>query len=171
MEICISIFLGILSCIYLAWSRWFLSYLFNNFELGLSFIWGFSGGSDGKESACDEGNPASIPGSGRSHGERHGNPSRTLAWRISRTEEPGGLQSMRLQRAGHNWASNTFTLSFIQFSIVPGILLEFPLLLGFSMWYCPCQGQPILIILLGLSLCKRPFIHQYLTFSGISSLT
>ena len=112
MEICISIFLGILSCIYLAWSRWFLSYLFNNFELGLSFIWGFSGGSDGKESACDEGNPASIPGSGRSHGERHGNPSRNLAWRISRTEEPGGLQSMRLQRAGHNWASNTFTFKF-----------------------------------------------------------
>ena len=72
MEICISIFLGILSCIYLAWSRLFLSYLFNNFELGLSFIWGFSGGSDGKESACNEGDPASTPGLGRSHGERHG---------------------------------------------------------------------------------------------------
>ena len=100
-----------------------------------------------------------------------GDPSRNLAWRISRTEEPGGLQSMWLQRAGHDGASNTFTLSFIQFSIVPGILLEFPLLLGFSMWYCPCQGQPIPIILLGLSLCKRPFIHQYLTFSGISSPT
>ena len=25
-----------------------------------------------------------------------------LAWRIPRTEEPGGLQSMGLQRAGHN---------------------------------------------------------------------
>ena len=28
--------------------------------------------------------------------------SSILAWRISRTEEPGGLQSMRLQRVGHN---------------------------------------------------------------------
>ena len=28
--------------------------------------------------------------------------SSILAWRIPRTEEPGGLQSMGLQRAGHN---------------------------------------------------------------------
>ena len=29
--------------------------------------------------------------------------SSILAWRISRTEKPGGLQSMGLQRVGHNW--------------------------------------------------------------------
>ena len=29
--------------------------------------------------------------------------SSILAWRIPWTEEPGGLQSMGLQRAGHNW--------------------------------------------------------------------
>ena len=28
--------------------------------------------------------------------------SKILAWRIPWTEEPGGLQSMELQRAGHN---------------------------------------------------------------------
>jgi len=28
--------------------------------------------------------------------------SSVLAWRIPRTEEPGRLQSMELQRAGHN---------------------------------------------------------------------
>ena len=28
--------------------------------------------------------------------------SRILAWRIPRTEEPGGLQSMGSQRVGHN---------------------------------------------------------------------
>ena len=28
-----------------------------------------------------------------------------LAWRISWTEEPGGLQSMGFQRVGHNWAT------------------------------------------------------------------
>ena len=32
----------------------------------------------------------STPGSGRSSGGEHGNPLRTLAWRISWTEEPGG---------------------------------------------------------------------------------
>ena len=28
-----------------------------------------------------------------------------LAWRIPKTEEPGGLQSMRSQRAGHDLAT------------------------------------------------------------------
>ena len=32
------------------------------------------GGSDGKASACNEGDPGSIPGSGRSPGEGNGNP-------------------------------------------------------------------------------------------------
>ena len=35
---------------------------------------GFSGGSDGKESACNVGDPGLIPGLGRSPGERNGNP-------------------------------------------------------------------------------------------------
>ena len=32
-----------------------------------------------------------------------------LAWRIPWAEEPGGLQSMGLQRVGHNWATHTHT--------------------------------------------------------------
>jgi len=35
---------------------------------------GFPGGSAGKESACNAGDSASIPGSGRSPGEGNGNP-------------------------------------------------------------------------------------------------
>ena len=35
---------------------------------------GFPGGSDGKESACNAGDPGSIPGSGRSPGEVNGYP-------------------------------------------------------------------------------------------------
>ena len=34
----------------------------------------FPGGSDGKESACNAGDPSWIPGSGRSPGEGNGNP-------------------------------------------------------------------------------------------------
>ena len=40
----------------------------------------------------------SIPWSGRSPGEGNGNHSSLLAWKISWVEEPGGLQSMGLQR-------------------------------------------------------------------------
>ena len=32
--------------------------------------------------------------------------SSILAWRIPWTEEPGGLQSLRLQRIGHEWVTN-----------------------------------------------------------------
>ena len=35
--------------------------------------------------------------------------SRILTWRIPRTEEPGGLQSMGSQRVGHDWVTNTIT--------------------------------------------------------------
>ena len=47
----------------------------------------------------DEG---SIPGLGRSLGGGHGNHFTILVWRIPWTEEPGGLQSMGLQRVGHD---------------------------------------------------------------------
>ena len=36
--------------------------------------WGFPGGSDGKESNCNVGDPAPNPGSARSPGEGNGNP-------------------------------------------------------------------------------------------------
>jgi len=37
--------------------------------------------------------------------------SSILAWRIPWTEEHGGLESMGLQRVGHDWATNTYTLA------------------------------------------------------------
>ena len=40
----------------------------------------------------------SIPGSGKSHGGGNEISASTLAWKIPWTEEPGGLQSMGLQR-------------------------------------------------------------------------
>ena len=62
----------------------------------------FPGGSVGKASAYNAGDPGSIPGSGRFPGEENGNHSSTLAWRIPWMEEPGGLQSMGWQRVGYN---------------------------------------------------------------------
>ena len=38
-----------------------------------------------------------------------------LAWKISWTGEPGGLQSMGSQRVGHDWAANTLTQQNWQF--------------------------------------------------------
>ena len=48
------------------------------------------------------GYPSLNPGSRRSPGEGSGNPLQFLAWRIPWTGEPGGLQSVGLQRVGHD---------------------------------------------------------------------
>jgi len=57
----------------------------------------------GKEFACRTGDLGSIPESGRFPGEEMATLFSILAWEISRTEEPGGLQSMGLQRVRHDF--------------------------------------------------------------------
>ena len=67
---------------------------------------GYPGGSEGEESACkagDAGEVDSIPGSGKSPGEGHGNPLQYSCWRIPWTEECDGLQSLGWQRVRHNF--------------------------------------------------------------------
>ena len=49
----------------------------------------FPGGSNGKASVYNAGDPGSNPRSGRSPGEENGNHSSTIAWKIPWTEEPG----------------------------------------------------------------------------------
>ena len=74
--------------------------------LGCWVTWVFPGGSNGKESACNVGDWASIPGLGRPLWRRAWQPTLVFVpgespW----TEEPGGLQSTGSQRVGHNWAN------------------------------------------------------------------
>ena len=47
---------------------------------------GFPGSSGSKESACNAGDPGSVPVSGRSPGEENANPFCILAWRIPWTD-------------------------------------------------------------------------------------
>ena len=66
---------------------------------------GFTGGVSGKEPACqsrDVRGVGLIPGWEDPLEKGMAIPSSILAWRILWTQEPGGLQSMRSQRAGHN---------------------------------------------------------------------
>ena len=60
----------------------------------------FPGGSDSKESPCNAGDLGSILGQEEPLEEGMETHSSILAWRIPWTEEPGGLQSMGLQRVG-----------------------------------------------------------------------
>ena len=53
--------------------------------------------------SADPGDLGSIPGSGRSPGVGNGNLLQHSCLENSVTEEPGRLQSMKPQRAGHDW--------------------------------------------------------------------
>jgi hypothetical protein len=70
---------------------------------------GFPCGSAGKESACNAEDSGSIPGPGNPWEDplekEVATHSSILAWRITWTEEPRGLQSMGSQRVGHDLAT------------------------------------------------------------------
>ena len=77
-----------------------MSLLFNK-SFGL--VMGFPGGSEVKASACNEGDPGSIPGSGSSPGEGNGNPLQYSC--LENSMDRGAwwaTNPMRLQRVGHD---------------------------------------------------------------------
>ena len=76
---------------------------------------GFPGGPDDEESACNAGDLGLIPGSGMA---TH---SGILAGRIPWTEEPGGLQSIELQRVRHDWVTEIQMHSPLDPPLMPGL--------------------------------------------------
>ena len=77
---------------------------------------GFPGGSDGKESACNEGDSGSIPGSEDPLEKEMETQSSILAWKIPWTEEPDRLQSM-----GHK---DSDTTEWVRFHFPPALQNE-----------------------------------------------
>ena len=78
-----------------------------------SLIWlqytddmGFPGCSDSKESTSSAYDAGLIPGQEDPLEKGMATHSSLLVWRILWMQEPGELQSMGLQRTGHNWATN-----------------------------------------------------------------
>ena len=71
--------------------------------MDLYIVYGFPGGSEDKASACNAGDPGSIPGLGRSLEKEMATHSSILAWRISWTvayQAPG--YSPWDRRVGHD---------------------------------------------------------------------
>ena len=67
----------------------------------------FLGTSNGKESACNAGDPGSISGPGGSPGEGHGSPLQYSC--LENSMDRGVWQSMGSQRVRHDWVINTDT--------------------------------------------------------------
>ena len=76
---------------------WSFSFFLANYPIP-----GFPGGSVSKESACNAGDAGLIPGWEDPLKKGMATHSSTLAWKVPGTEEPGGLQSMGLQRVRHD---------------------------------------------------------------------
>ena len=70
--------------------------------------------------------------------------SSTLAWQIPWTEEPGGLQSMRSLRVGHEWATSLSLFTFMHWKrkcqptpvFLPGESQGRGSLVGCRLWGC-----------------------------------
>ena len=63
------------------------------------------------ESACNERDQVQSLGQEDPLEKGMATHSRILAWRMPRTEEPGGLQPTGPQRVRHKWVTSSFTLS------------------------------------------------------------
>ena len=83
---CLFAFMGMTSETQLQWGQMF-------------YYFPFSGGSMVKNLPASAGDLSFIPGSGRSSGERSGNPLQYSCLGIPWTEEPGRLQSMGSQKS------------------------------------------------------------------------
>ena len=92
----------------------------------LKLLWSFSS----KESACNArnaGDTGLISGSGRSPEGGNGNQSSIPAGKIPWAEEPGRLQSIRLQRVRYNWVTKhiyTYTMSIHGLSSVCSLKIK-----------------------------------------------
>ena len=82
---------------------------------------GFPCSSIGKESACNSGDPGSILGQEDPLEKEMATHSSILPWRIPWTEEPGGLQSMGLQKSQTRLSDLTITTAMHRYG-------------GFSHW-------------------------------------
>ena len=68
----------------------------------ISVLLDFPGGSDGKASVYNAGDPGSISGSGRSSGEGNSNPLQYYCMENPMDRGAGRLRSTGLQRVGHD---------------------------------------------------------------------
>ena len=75
---------------------------------------GFLGDSEGKESACNAGDPGLIPGSGRSPEEGNGYPLQYSC--LENLLDRGAMGS---QRVGYDWAINNVHFHFSHLALIP----------------------------------------------------
>ena len=84
---------------------------------GRKNVWGFPGGSDSKETACNAGDPGSIPGSGRFPWRRECYPPQYSCWENSTDRGPWRATVHGVTKNRHDWERNTLTFTFKEICI------------------------------------------------------
>ena len=85
--------------------------------------------------------------------------SSVLAWKIPWMEEPGGLQSMRLQRVRHNWATNSPSYLYLHVSFWKIQELNCNNLRGWEVsnwWGKILLGMPLILFFLRDAMWREP---------------
>ena len=100
-------------------------------------LWGFPGGSE--DSACNAGDPGSIPGLGRSSAERKGYPLQYSCLENSMDREAWWVTVHGVARIGHDLVTNTFTFTVVSGWTMHPLLPAFPFLSYFFIppWMLP----------------------------------
>ena len=80
---------------------------------GFNYSFLFIGGSDGKESAWNAGDPGLIPGLGRSPGRAWQPTPVFLPGEFHRQRKPVGYSPWGRKEWGHDWETNTLTFSIV----------------------------------------------------------
>ena len=78
--------------------------------------------------------------------------SSTVAWRIPRTEEPGRLQSIGLQRVGYNWATNTLNFLTLTLNV---LTTKIKLTLTWLLWLLLIIKQTTVNVIFLIAGCAR----------------
>ena len=99
---------------------WIFSFVLHHFSLLSSFSsYGFLGGSEGKESACNSGDPDLIPGSGRSPEEGKGYPLQYSC--LENLMDRGAWQATvhGVAKSQDDWAINNVHFHFSHLALIP----------------------------------------------------
>ena len=70
--------------------------------------------------------------------------SSTLAWKIPWTEDPGRLQSMGLQRVGHNGVTSLYFRQIQRMITFYFDSLSVSWLMPFLLWLAPCLNDDVI---------------------------
>ena len=92
--------------------------------------------------------------------------SSILGWEIPWTEEPGRLQSIGSQRAGHNLACMHADISYkwndtvFVFFVTDAIVNRIAFLIPFQIVHCSCIEMQLIFVLIFISKNFAEFVHR-----------